>query len=185
MLKKCWLLITFFFFFVSNLLSTQCNFPGTVPFCASLTEGVKPGRWQTAARPQAAAPPPGTSHSPAKPTNAEVAAQRIWWTLNQSQARAAGTYFPVSPKQSFCLHQMIVIILAWSYLNLSTQGENGRFSLQGSACQMLVCSFQRARPIDKDIIPEDAGEADPGWGWRSVWHLCSPHMGQHVLKFSI
>lgn len=46
---------------------------------------------------------------------AEMTAQQIGWTFNQSQAKAAGTYCQLSPKQNFHLYQMIVIILAWSY----------------------------------------------------------------------
>ena len=46
----------------------------------------------------------------------------------------------------------------------------------------LVCSFQRASPINQDIIQEGAGEADPRKGSQRVWHFASLLLSIHSEK---
>jgi len=95
---------------------------------------------------------------------------QLIWGLKLEGPSSAGTYFQVIPKQSFHLHQAIRIVVGFELFRCIDSGRESRvsgfpsgFSLPGG-CQMLVCSFQRARPINKDNIQEGAGEADPSQG---------------------
>lgn len=112
-----------------------------------------------------------------------MTAQQVWWTLNHSQVRSAGIYFQVIPKQHFHLHQTIGIMLGLELFKLINLGREKQIFPLGSACQMLVCSFQRARPINKAIIQEGAREAEPKHSWQRVWHftslLLSIHLAMH------
>lgn len=109
-----------------------------------------------------------------------MTAQQVWWTLNHSQVRSAGTYFQVIPKQHFHLHQTIGIMLDLELFKLINLGREKQIFPLGSACQMLVCSFQRARPINKAIIQEGAREAEPKHSWQRVWHFSSLLLAMHL-----
>lgn len=182
MLKNCVLLECYFFFFFGKyLLSIQCNYPGIVPLCVPVM-----GWGGTADRPQQG---PSLQPVPQEPLRAlqshrmaEMTAQQLWCAFRQSQAGAAGTYFQVSPKQNFHWHQVIVIILAWSYLNLLTQGENGRFSLWVQPVRCLSAHFKDLDQSIKILFQKMPGKLTPDKAAqaRGSSRLFSPHLAMHL-----